>query len=359
MNTKLSFEEKYKIIGSQDSKYEGAFITAVKTTGIFCRPSCRARKPNIENVEFYSTTNQAIQNGFRPCKICKPLQELNVTPVAIIDLLNELNNEPEKKISDSDLVARRLKPHQIRRWFKKQYGLTFQEYQRQIKISQALKQVNDGKSIIQTAFESGYQSLSGFNSTFKTIIGSSASYAKNKNVLNYCLINTPLGTMVACASEEGLSLLEFNDTDSINSKLQKIVLQHKAILLPGMNEHLVETKNQINEYFLGQRQVFKIKLNQFGTDFRQKVWAELINIQYGTTISYKQQAEKLKAPNAFRAIASANGKNYISIIVPCHRVIGSDGNLKGYSGGVQRKKWLIEFEKPNNISEKTSCTTEM
>ena len=128
--TSLSFQEKYSVIGSQDSTYEGIFFTGVKTTGIFCRPSCRARKPNAENVIFFDSTKIALQHGFRPCKICKPMEKLDKTPDYINRIINDLHKNPYMRIKDEDLRQRRIEPSRIRRWFKKHHNMTFHAYQR-------------------------------------------------------------------------------------------------------------------------------------------------------------------------------------------------------------------------------------
>ena len=133
----LTFEEKYQAILNKDSNYEGLFITAVKTTGIFCRPVCTARKPKIENVEFFDSTKEALDRGYRPCKVCKPMQKEGETPDELKELLDYIEKNPEVKLKDSDLQSRGLEPYTIRRWFKKHYGMTFHNYQSKLRLNYA------------------------------------------------------------------------------------------------------------------------------------------------------------------------------------------------------------------------------
>ncbi len=345
--TSLSFQEKYNVIGSQDSSYEGIFVTAVKTTGIFCRPSCRARKPKPENVLFFDTANSAIRHGFRPCKVCKPMEKMDETPDYIKEILNEIIQNPYLRIMDEDLRQRSIQPSQIRRWFKKHHNMTFHAYQRMVRINTAYNSIKDGDTITDSAFNSGFESLSGFNESYRTIFGQSPTSPGKKNVLNINRFTTLIGPMFACASKEGLCLLEFTDRRMLETEFKDLRKRLNAIILPGDNLHLDQVQIEIKDYFNGTRNGFTVPLHTPGTEFQNTVWDGLKKIPYGNTRSYKEQAVALGKPNATRAVASANGQNRIAVIIPCHRVIGSDGKLVGYGGGLHRKKWLLDFERSN------------
>ena len=340
----LTFQEKYEVIGTQDPSYEGLFITGVKTTGIFCRPSCRARKPNIENVVFFDTANSALQHGFRPCKICKPMEQLAETPDYIQSLIGELHENPYSRIKDSDLVERGLEPNHIRRWFKTHHQMTFQAYQRMLRINLAYQKIQSGKSVLDSALESGYDSLSGFNESYRTIFGEPPTSPGKKNLIHITRFSTEIGPMFAGASSQGICLLEFTDRRMLETEFKDLRKRLNAVILPGENPHLVQVERELQEYFQGIRKEFSVPLHTPGTEFQQSVWQGLRKIPYGQTRSYKEQAINLGNPNAVRAVASANGHNRIAIIIPCHRVIGSDGKLVGYGGGLHRKKWLLDFE---------------
>nr|WP_292011212.1 methylated-DNA--[protein]-cysteine S-methyltransferase [Chryseobacterium sp.] len=158
-------------------------------------------------------------------------------------------------------------------------------------------------------------------------------------------IETPLGTMIACADEKGICLLEFSDRKALPKELEQISKHFKANIIQGENEHFTVLEKELNEYFKGERKIFTVPLSLVGSEFQKNVWNILQEIPYGTTRSYQQQAEILGNPKSIRAVANANGLNKISIIIPCHRVIGSDGNLTGYGGGIWRKQKLLELEK--------------
>ncbi len=346
MKTILTFQEKYDIVSSKNTQYEGIFITAVKTTGIFCRPSCRARRPKPENVIFYNTVQQALQNGFRPCKICKPMEQEESTPDYVKQIIKELHEQPYLRIKDQDLRARGIEPSHIRRWFKAHYNVTFHSYQRMLRINTAFNSIKKGKTVTDSAFESGYDSLSGFNESYRSIFGDSANNT-NKNIINIIRFTTPLGPMFSCATESGICLLDFTDRRMLETEFKDLCKRLNAVILPGNNPHLKQVQSELNEYFSGQRKHFTVALDTPGTDFQKSVWKILQDIPYGQTRTYKQQAIAIGNAKAIRAVASANGHNRVSIIIPCHRVIGSDGSLVGYGGGLHRKQWLLNLEQKN------------
>jgi AraC family transcriptional regulator, regulatory protein of adaptative response / methylated-DNA-[protein]-cysteine methyltransferase len=164
-------------------------------------------------------------------------------------------------------------------------------------------------------------------------------------MINTIIINTPLGEMVAGATDEGVCLLEFTDRRMLPTEYKDLTRLLKTTFEDGKNRHLKILKKQLEEYFNGKRKEFSIPLVTPGSEFQKAVWKELQNIQFGSTRSYQEQAIALNRPDSIRAIANANGMNRISIVIPCHRVIGSDGRLTGYGGGLKRKKWLLDHEK--------------
>ena len=341
LTDKIMYQASY----DKNIEFEGVFWMGVKTTGIFCRPTCTARKPKPENVEFFENTKSAISKGYRPCKVCKPLDNPDETPENIQKILDELSENPELKFKDSDLIERNVEPATVRRWFLKHHGMTFRAFQRTFKINSAFKKLQQGENIVDAAFDSGYESLSGFNESFKNIVGTSPKNSKNQKIIDLKRIETPLGTMIACADESGISMLEFSERKSLNKELEDISKYFKANIIQGENPHFKTLEKELNDYFEGKIQEFTVPLSPVGTDFQKKVWEVLRTIPYGTTRSYQQQADILGNPKAVRAVANANGLNKISIIIPCHRVIGSNGTLTGYGGGIWRKQKLLELEK--------------
>ncbi len=344
----LSFEQMYRAVIDKDINYEGIFFTAVKTTGIFCRPSCTARKPKPENIEFFESTKECILKGYRACKVCHPLEMLSETPPYIKQIIEELTLDPSLKFKDYDLRKRGIEPNQLRRWFIKNHGITFHAYQRMFRINSAFKKIQNGASVTDVAFNAGFESLSGFGDSFKHIFGVSPKNSKTQQIIDLKRIETPLGTMYACAVEQGICLLEFTDRKMLETEFKYLAKVLNATIVQGDNPHFSLLEEQLKEYFDGKRKDFTIPLFTPGSDFQNGVWQALGEIPYGETKSYKQQAIYIGKPEAVRAVANANGMNKISILIPCHRVIGADGSLTGYGGGIWRKKWLLDFEKQNS-----------
>lgn len=344
MNNTLSDRVKYNALLNKDKSYEGIFFVGVKTTGIFCRPSCTARKPKRENVVFYDKALDAMRDGFRPCKVCKPLKSLGQTPEDIDSLLKELEQEPYLKLKDYDLVKKGIQPSRVRRWFIANHGMTFQAYQRLLRINNAFTNINNGSKVIEAAYDNGYSSLSGFQHSFKKAAAMNPKEASSRETLALTRIETPLGQMIAVASSKGICILEFTDRRMLETQFKQVEKFYGSPILPGKSIYFDELRKQLKEYFNGDRRDFSVALNMVGTEFQKSVWKILRTIPYGETISYKTEAQRLGKPSAVRAVANANGHNRISIIIPCHRVIGDNGKLVGYGGGLWRKEWLIKHE---------------
>ena len=167
-------------------------------------------------------------------------------------------------------------------------------------------------------------------------------------IINMTEFSTPLGPMLAGATSMGVCLLEFTNRIRLEKEFSELQRLLNATMQPGRNQHLDQLESELNEYFEGKRKSFSVPLHTPGNEFAQSVWKTLQEIPYGKTCSYKEQAEMMNNPKAIRAIASTNGRNRLAIIIPCHRVIGSDGNMTGYAAGIDKKKWLLKFERENS-----------
>ena len=343
----MTDHEKYIALIEKNADFDGAFFAAVKTTGIFCRTTCTARKPKRENVCFYDSIQDALSAGYRPCKICRPMESANQIPKEIADLLAEAQENPQFRITEWELRQRGFDPNTLRRWFQKHYGMTFQAFCRMSRINAAFGAIKDGNSVLDAALGSGYSSASGFAAAFDKIIGTAPGKAgkEPKNVLVYQRFDAPLGPMIAVANESGLCLLEFGDRRMLESEFSDLQKRLNAVLLPGKNEFTEAAILQLLEYFAGERKTFSVPLHAPGTAFQQRVWAALREIPYGETRSYGEIAAAMSNPGAVRAVGTANGMNRIAIMIPCHRVIGADGTLTGYGGGLWRKDWLLKHER--------------
>jgi AraC family transcriptional regulator of adaptative response/methylated-DNA-[protein]-cysteine methyltransferase len=337
-------ETLYKALQNRDSTFEGIFVVGVKTTGVFCRPTCRARMPKRENVEFFRSAHEALLHGYRPCKICAPVEYKGAPPAWLKPLLDEINAAPSLKLNNRHLRQRGLNPSRVRYWFKKHHGMTFQGYLRALRIGQAFGRIKHGEKVVETAFETGYQSLSGFADSFKKTADFSPGKSQSHHLIPTTRILTPLGPMLAGATEDGICLLEFVDRRMLETQLGRLSKLLHAKFVPGSHEHFDRLNEQLDEYFSGKRKAFDLPLVLPGTPFQRKVWAGLQTIPYGCTRSYKEQAEVIGSHHAVRAVAKANGDNRIAILIPCHRVIGANGELIGYGGGLARKQYLLSLE---------------
>ncbi len=334
----------YAALVRRDSRFEGVFVAAIRSTGIFCRPSCSARKPKPENVEYFPDAKTALANGYRECKICRPLVALGSTPDWLQPLIEEVAQDSSIRLQAEDLRERGLDPVRVRRWFQKLHGMSFAAYLRMRRINQAFSQIQHKTPVTDAAFQSGYESLSGFGEGFKKTMGTAPAKSNGQQVIAVSRILTPLGPMLAGATEQGICLLEFTDRRMLETQLTRLQKRLNAKALPGDSRFFPLLEGQLQAYFAGKRTEFDLPLITAGTEFQQRVWAALRTIPSGETRSYRAQAEIIGQPAAVRAVARANGDNRIAILIPCHRVIGADGSLTGYGGGLWRKQRLLEIE---------------
>jgi AraC family transcriptional regulator of adaptative response/methylated-DNA-[protein]-cysteine methyltransferase len=329
---------------SRDASFDGIFVTAVHTTGIFCRPTCTAKKPRPENVTFFGSSNEALLSGYRPCKRCRPLEVSGEPPEWLQPLLSEVEEDPTRRWTDRDLRARGWSPERVRRWFQRNHGMTFQAYSRARRLGSALGQMKDGSAVSRAAFESGYDSLSGFQEAFKLFFGAPPSVTAGATIIRVDRIPTPLGPMLVGATEDVVLLLEFVDRRMLPNQIKRIRKRTRGVFVPGKNDLVDRVSRQLAEYFDGTRRHFELPLGPVGTDFQQATWAGLVRIPFGETRSYAELATDIGRPSAVRAVGKANGDNALAIVIPCHRVVGADGKLVGYGGGLWRKRRLLELE---------------
>jgi AraC family transcriptional regulator of adaptative response/methylated-DNA-[protein]-cysteine methyltransferase len=330
----------YEALCERDASYEGVFFTCVKTTGIFCRPTCRAKRPRRENVEFAPTVQAALAAGFRPCRLCRPMETPGAQPAWMTDLIELIRRDPSRRLTDADLLERGVDPVAARRKFKDAFGMTFQAYQRSVRLGGAVRELRKGAGQVRAQVESGYESASGFRAAIEKCFGD-ANGARGALTVDW--LPSPLGTMVAIASDAGLCLLEWVDRRALENELIRM-RKRFGPLVPGESDILEQTKREMAEYFNGGRRAFTIPIDLRGSEFQVQVWETLCEIPYGETWSYGQMARRIGRPGAVRAIGRANGTNQVAVVVPCHRVIGADGTLTGYGGGLWRKRKLLELE---------------
>ncbi len=317
----------------------------MKTTGIFCRPSCPARKPLEENVEYYTAVKEALFAGFRPCKRCHPLESVGGLPEWAASLLRHIEQDPSVRIKDRDLRTFGVEPATARRFFTKHFKMTFQAYCRSQRLGRAFDEIKSGDPLDDVILGHGFESHSGFREAFFRQFGTSPGKATGEDYIRVAWIETPLGPMITAATENGICLLEFTDRRMLEAQVKTVASKFKLTFSPGENEFIRQVREEIGLYFSGSLIRFSVPIEFPGTEFQVKVWKSLLEIPYGETRSYEDIAKRLGTPKAVRAVGHANGLNRIGIIIPCHRVVNKNGELGGYGGGLWRKKQLLEIER--------------
>lgn len=338
--------EMWQACLDRDSAYDNVFVLAVRTTGVFCRPSCTARNPNRENVEFFDCPPSAVSAGYRACKRCHPMEGRpeSTPPEWVQELLDTVQAAPDRRLTDTDLRAMSLDPVRVRRYFKRNYGMTFQAYHRSLRLGSALAHLRDGSDLTSVGYRHGFESSSGFRDAFERLFGTSPGRGRQRECIVVRWVDTTIGPFIAGATDEGLCLFEYADRRALETQLKAIRDHFGVGAVPGVNEHIEQTITQIGEYFDGSRRQFDLSLILHGTEFQEKVWRQLLEIPYGATMSYEQMAQAIGRPGAQRAVGTANGRNPMAVIIPCHRVVRNDGTLGGYGGGLWRKQLLLDHE---------------
>lgn len=345
MITEVQKQEFYQALLDKNIHYEGVFFVGVQTTGVFCRPTCPARKPKFENCEFYKNAQEALLASFRPCMRCRPLSHPNQVSDLVRTLVDSIEADPSRRWKDSDFEELSVDASTARRQFKKRFGMTFVEYARARRMGLAFKQIRAGDAVIEAQLNTGYESSSGFRDAFSKIMGAAPTKFEGQHtILKASWIDTRLGPMIAIADEAGIYLLEFIDRRGLEREVERLRIKTKAAIIPGVTDPIKSITLELESYFEGKLKEFKTPLNLLGSPFQKLVWDELMRIPYGQTRSYMAQSKAIGKNKAYRAVANANGANQLAIIIPCHRIINSNGDLGGYGGGITRKKWLLEHE---------------
>lgn len=353
-------DEMWDAFRRRDSSYVGIFWICVRTTGIYCRVGCPARLPKRENVDFVASSIDAQRLGYRPCKRCQPElaaapgdARLGPEPGWARALRLEVEAQPFRRVGDSDLRARGIEPARARRWFKARFGVSFHGYQRALRLGAALQSLRSGEAISHCAFDAGFESESGFRDAWQRVFGRPPSQVRAaSSTLVTTRFMTPLGAMIAIVATsrdgegqgDGIVLCDFLDRRGLEAQLSVVRKRHGTAIVPGRHPLLEALERELGEYFEGRREVFGLPLAPIATPFEERVWTALRDLPYGTTTSYGALAEHLGRTGASRAVGRANGANRIAILIPCHRVVGADGRLTGYGGGLWRKQRLLELE---------------
>ncbi|SFN87986.1 AraC family transcriptional regulator, regulatory protein of adaptative response / methylated-DNA-[protein]-cysteine methyltransferase [Roseovarius lutimaris] len=335
----------YRALLERDTRFDGQAYVGVTSTGIFCRLTCPARKPKYENCRFFASVGECIEAGFRACKRCHPLAPMATADPAIANLLSALEKRPEFRWREADIEAMGYDLSTVRRSFKRQFGMTFLEMARHRRLRDGFEALSEGSKVIDAQLDAGFESASAFRSAFARLLGRAPGSLGKSGLLLADWIKTPLGDMIAISSATHLHLLEFIDRKALKSEISAIERAVKGGLGLGSYAPTEQIREELEAFFAGRSAGFSTPLALNGTPFQREVWRALQRIPPGVTRSYSQIAHEIGRPAATRAVARANGANQLALVVPCHRVIGADGSLTGYGGGLWRKQRLLELER--------------
>lgn len=342
-------DDLYSAFCRKDMAFDGVAYIAVQTTGIFCRPGCPARMPLRRNVEFFRSAQEAQQAGFRACKRCRPLAPPASASGLVQRLLSELSNDLLRRWRIDDLRALEIDPVAARRHFRKRFGMSFLAYSRAQRLAAAHSAIGAGSDVINAQLDAGFDSSSGFREAFSQKFGQPPARARSSLLLRSEWIDTPIGTMIALTDDQSLHMLEFTNRKQIDRQFSRYRERLNAAFLPGETRASTALRRDLDAYFSGTRLTFSTTLSAVGTAFQQRVWTQLQTISPGETVSYGQLAKDIGMPAAVRAVANANAMNRCAIVIPCHRIVGADGTLTGYAGGLPRKQWLLDHERRHSL----------
>jgi AraC family transcriptional regulator of adaptative response/methylated-DNA-[protein]-cysteine methyltransferase len=338
--TRLDPDTAWAAFMRRDRSWDGRVIGAVKTTGIYCKPSCPAKRPKREHVEFFASGEEARAAGFRACLRCKPDEvgrdrEAVARAVQLIEAAEELPSLAEL----ADAVA--YAPHHFQRLFKRDLGVSPAEYARAVRNRRTEQALKSNRRVTDAVYEAGYQSPSGFYSDARERLGMTPSAWRDGGrgeTIRWTTFDSPLGPMFIAATPKGICRLTYDDSEA---SLHRLFPNATIVKDDGGLRELVEGALTAIERPLAAPE---LPIDVAGTAFLEAVWRELRKIPLGETRSYAEIAAAIGQPKAVRAVGTANGNNHVSVLIPCHRVIRSDGSLGGYGGGLDNKRKLLAAE---------------
>lgn len=343
----ITDDRRWSAVSTKDQTADGSFYYAVKTTGIFCRPSCSSKLPNRENVEFFISCKEALKAGYRPCKKCRP------TGNTIREVVEQKIVKACRSMENSNTIARLadlakeagLSPYHFHRLFKKVVGVTPKQFavnHRSRRFCNSLKSCN---SVTDALYDAGYSSSSGvYNKNQDQLSMKPKEFRAGAVgvVIQYGVAECIFGWVIVAATDRGICAIEFGDDakmlpQQLQNRFPKATVTRAGAGFTCLIEEVVD--------FIKEPQSnFNLPLDIQGTAFQQQVWSILRQIEPGQTMTYTEVAEKIGNPKAVRAVATACASNKLAVVIPCHRVISKDGKLSGYRWGVDVKKMLLENE---------------
>lgn len=337
----------WQAMTNNDARFNGIFYVGVRTTKIYCKPTCTAKLPKRENVEFVRTWQEAEKKGFRACLRCHPKLEHVINPqveivLQVCDLIEKEENVSLEKLGEELKIS----PYHLQRTFKEIVGVSPKKYTENLRLKKFKAEIKNGNDVVTAMYESGYGSSSRLYEKITDKLGMTPKiYQKGGKgmKIEYTITECNLGKMLVARTEKGVCAVTFGDDE--NYLIEKLTTEYPQAEINQNVTNLKEYVEKILQNLTGQNKIIELPLDVQATAFQMQVWESLRKIPYGETLSYKQVAEKLGNPKAVRAVARACATNRVAILIPCHRVVGSDGSLSGFRWGIERKRKLIDGEK--------------
>lgn len=340
-------EIRWHAVTHRDSRFDGAFVFGVRSTGIYCKPSCPARRPLRENVEFFDSIIEAQQNGLRSCRRCLPDSGLTPDPqaqiVSRVCQLIEANNDASLSSLSQQL---KLSPHHLQRTFKNLAGITPRQYAEALRVQRFKSEIKEGRDVTNALYEAGYNASSRLYEKASAQLGMTpATYRKGGKgmSISYTIVDCEFGRMLVAATERGICSVTFGDEDQ--KLISDLKAEYPAADIKADDYNLSVIVSTILNHLSGKEPRLDLPLDLQATAFRLRVWEELRRIPYGETRSYSEVAAAIGQPTATRAVASACAANPVALVTPCHRVVREGGELSGYRWGIERKRKLLEKER--------------
>lgn len=343
--TRLDADTAWVAFMRRDRGWDGRVIGAVKTTGIYCKPSCPAKRPKRENVEFFATAEEALAAGYRPCMRCKP-DEVGRDREAVAKAVKLIEAAEEAPSLCEIAEAVGYAPHHFQRIFTRDLGVSPAGYWRGLRAKRAADALTETEQVTEAIYEAGYSGPSRFYADAKERLGMTPSAWRDGGrgeTIRYVVTDSPLGRLLVAATSKGICRLTFDEDES-------------ALVRRFPNASIVPDDGTISAWVEGALEAIdhphsapELPIDVRGTAFQEAVWRELRRIPVGETRSYADIARAVGQPDAVRAVGTANGSNPVAVLVPCHRVIRSDGSLGGYAGGLDRKRKLLDAEGANPL----------
>src|SRR5712692_4817601 len=348
----LSDDEKWKAVLSRNDRFDGAFVFAVRSTRIYCRPSCPARRPTKEHVTFFPGSIEAEQSGFRPCHRCQP-REAGASPKdKLVDqICRYIEANLQGKLSLA-ILSRQvgLSPYHFQRTFKKVLGISPREYVKARRLAKMKRFLRNGETVNNSLYSAGFSSRSRVYENVPGGFGVNPGEFRRGGEglrIQYSIIDSPLGRLLVAATERGVCGVCIGDSDRfVESSLAE---DYPYAILRRSDEAMEEWTSAFAKYFDGEHLPLNLPLDVKATAFQSQVWKIVQSIPFGKTTTYSKIAQELGHPEASRAVARACATNPVALVIPCHRVIGKDGSLRGYRWGIERKHVLLKLEQTTNL----------